>query len=51
MIHIVSSILVYSLLMGVHYSFYKGIKNKLYASAHLISMGISFFLISSGVVR
>ncbi len=51
MIHIVSSILVYSLLMGVHHSFYKGTKNKLYAVAHLMSTGAAFFLIYSGLVR
>lgn len=51
MIHIISSILVYSLLMGVHHSFYKGFKNKLYAAAHLTSTGFAFFLIYSGLVR
>jgi len=51
MIHIVSSVLVYSLLMGVHHSFCKGRKNKLYAVAHLMSTGVALFLIYSGMVR
>lgn len=51
MIHIISSILVYSLLVGVHHSFLKGLRNKVYAVAHFMSAGITFFLLYSGMVR
>lgn len=45
MIYIISSILVYSLLIGVHHSFSKGLREKVYAAMHLTITGIAFFLL------
>lgn len=51
MVYIVSVVLVYSLLMGVHHSVLKGKKNRMYAVLYFTSTGVAFFLIYSGVVR
>jgi ABC-type multidrug transport system permease subunit len=51
MIYLVSSILVYSFLEGVHHLFFKGLREKVYAAIHLVSTGMTFFLIYSGMVR
>jgi len=50
MIYFISSALVYSLLVGIHHSFLKGLRNKIYAAVHFMGSGGALFLIYSGIV-
>ncbi len=51
MLYVVSGALVYSLLLGVHYTFSFGWKFKMYALAHFLGAAISLYLILTRTVQ
>jgi len=51
MLYMVSGTMVYSLLLGVHYTFSSGLKYKMYALAHFLVFGITLFLLLSKTVQ
>jgi hypothetical protein len=50
MLYVVSGALVYSLLLGVHYTFSPGLRYKLIALAHFVAAALTLYLILSRVV-
>ncbi len=51
MLYVVSGALVYSLLLGVHYTFSFGWKFKMYALAHFLGAAISLYLLLTRTVH
>lgn len=51
MLYVVSGALVYSLLLGVHYTFSFGWKFKMYALAHFLGAAVSLYLILTKTVQ
>lgn len=50
MLYVVSGLAVYLLLVGVHYFFLTGLRNKVYALIHIVGAGFALYAVISGMV-